>query len=231
MPNFTFFIDGSPESKLEFSVKRLINGGFAGRNQEQVRKHIQELAELGVPSPQETPVFYPLLADKLSIESELEVIGNGNSGEVEFIILYAKDGLFVGVGSDHTDRELEKMSIIKSKQVYANIMSPNVWSYDDIIEHWDDIEMRSWLGPNKEVLYQEGKLNQLMRPEDLMAKAEALVDDSMEGTVLYSGTLATLEELKFNEFFHVELLDKVRGKKLEHSYQIKPIRWFKGELE
>lgn len=230
MHTFDFYIEGDPNKRVNFQVKRILNGGFAGRNQEQVRKHIDELAELGVPAPRETPVFYPLLADKLSVNTEVEVVGTGNSGEVEFVILYTDQGLLVGVGSDHTDRDLEKMSIIKSKQVYPNIMSPNVWRYEDIIDHWDELEMRSWLG-TPEILYQEGSLAQLMTPADLMARAQALVEGDMTGTVLYSGTLATLEELKFNEYFHIELLDKKRGRKISHSYQIKPLSWFKGEIE
>lgn len=231
MKNFTFFVDGNTQQKVEFEVIRILNGGFAGRNQEQVKKHIEELAHLGVPAPKATPVFYPLLADKLSTDRELEVVGTGNSGEVEFVILYSEQGLLVGVGSDHTDRDLEKVSIIKSKQAYPNIISQDVWLYKDVINHWDELEMRSWLGPNRETLYQEGTLAQLMRPEDLMAKAEALIEGEITGTVLYSGTLATLEEIKFSDFFHVELLDKVRGQKLSYAYRIRPLSWYKGDLE
>lgn len=231
MTDFTFYINGDPEQKLEFSPKRILNGGFIGRNQEQVKKHIQELAKLGVPAPKETPVFYPLLPDKLTTSREMEVVGTGNSGEVEFVLLYTAGGLFVGVGSDHTDRDLEKASILKSKQVYPNIICPDVWRYDDLIDHWDELEMRSWLGSAKEILYQEGTLAQLMRPEDLRERAESLIAGELQGTVLFSGTLATLEELKFNEYFHIELLDRKRNRKLSYSYQVQPLKWFKGELE
>lgn len=231
MKNITFLLDGNALQKVDFEVKRILNGGFAGRNQEQVKKHIEELAHLGVPAPKETPVFYPLLAENLSTDWEIEVVGSGNSGEVEFVILYSKQGLLVGVGSDHTDRDLEKASIIKSKQAYPNIISQDVWLYKDVIKYWDELEMRSWLGANKEILYQEGKLVDLMRPEDLMAQAEALIEGELTGTVLYSGTLATLEQIKFNDYFHVELLDKVRGRKISCSYKIQPLSWFKGDVE
>lgn len=231
MQNFTFFVNGNPQQKVEFNVKRILNGGFAGRNQEQVKKHIEELAHLGVPAPKATPVFYPLLADKLSTVGELEVVGTGNSGEVEFVLLYSEQGLLVGVGSDHTDRDLEKVSIIKSKQAYPNLISRDVWLYTDLINHWDELEMRSWLGSNRETLYQEGYLAELMRPEDLMAKAEALIEGEIAGTVLYSGTLATLGEIKFSDFFHVELLDKAKGRKISHAYSIRPLSWYKGDLE
>lgn len=225
-----FYVNGDAQNAIDFEVKRILNGGFAGRNQEQVRKHIEELASLGVPAPKETPVFYPLLPDRLTTGEEVEVIGDGNSGEVEFVIFYSEQGLFVGLGSDHTDRDLEKTSIIKSKQAYPNVMAPNVWRYDDVIGHWDEIEMRAWLGEHKETLYQEGRLALLMRPEELMEKARALVEGDMTGTVLYSGTLATLEEMKFSEFFHIELFDKVRDEKLSHVYRIKKLNWFKGEI-
>ncbi|MHB1404462.1 MAG: DUF2848 family protein [Desulfitobacteriaceae bacterium] len=228
--NLKFFVNGDAQKAIDFNVERILNGGFAGRNQDQVRKHIEELAALGVPAPKETPVFYPLLPDKLTTGEEVEVIGSGNSGEVEFVILYSQEGLFVGLGSDHTDRELEKTSIIKSKQAYPNVIAPTVWRYEDVISHWDEIEMRAWLGENKETLYQEGRLALLMRPEELMERAQALVDGGMTGTVLYSGTLATLEELRFSEYFHIELFDKVRNERISHVYRIKQLNWFKGEI-
>lgn len=40
MAAFNFYIDGDPRKKVEFEVKRIINGGWAARNQEQLRKHI-----------------------------------------------------------------------------------------------------------------------------------------------------------------------------------------------
>ncbi len=134
MAVFNFYIDGDPQKKVEFEVKRIINGGWAARNQEQLRKHIEELVHLGVPAPKETPVFFPLLTDKLSMGPELEVIGKGNSGEVEFVLLFSKQGLLVGLGSDHTDRDLEKSSIPKSKLIYPDVIAPHVWRYEDVIK-------------------------------------------------------------------------------------------------
>lgn len=228
---FTFYIDGDPLKKVDFKVKRVLNGGWAARNQADLKKHIDELAELGVAGPKEIPTFYPLLADKLCLDNQLEVMGTGNSGEVEFVILYTPQGLLVGLGSDHTDRDLEKFSIPKAKLSYPNIMSPNVWRYEDIVDHWDELEMRSSIGHNGDVLYQNGTLADLMRPEELMTKAEALIKGDPVGTVLYSGCLSMLGEIAFSEDFHMELVDKVRNRTISHSYHISPISWFKGEVE
>ena len=228
---FTFYIDGDPLKKVDFEVKRVLNGGWAARNQADLKKHIQELAELGIAGPKEIPTFYPLLANKLCLDNELEVMGTGNSGEVEFVILYTPQGLLVGLGSDHTDRDLEKFSIPKAKLSYPNIMSSHVWHYEDIIDHWDELEMHSSIGLNGDILYQSGTLADLMRPEELMAKAEALINEDPVGTVLYSGCLPILGDIRFNEHFHMELVDKVRNQKISHCYHIKTVNWFKGEVE
>ena len=42
------------------TVKHLLDGGYAGRNQESVQAHIDELAALGVPGPKVTPTMYPV---------------------------------------------------------------------------------------------------------------------------------------------------------------------------
>ena len=231
MDTFTFYIDGDFQKKVDFEVKRVLNGGWAARNQADLKKHIDELAELGVAGPKEIPTFYPLLSDKLCLGNELEVMGTGNSGEVEFVILYTPQGLLVGLGSDHTDRDLEKFSIPKGKLAYPNIMSSHVWRYEDVIDHWDELEMRSSIGVNGDILYQNGTLADLMRPEELMKRAEDLINVDPVGTVLYSGCLSTLRKISFDEYFHMELVDKVRNQKISHCYNIRPVNWFKGEVE
>ncbi|EAX48268.1 hypothetical protein TcarDRAFT_1815 [Thermosinus carboxydivorans Nor1] len=46
--------------KVGMVVENIYNGGYAGRNQEHVREHIEELAKVGVPAPTTTPTLYPL---------------------------------------------------------------------------------------------------------------------------------------------------------------------------
>ena len=82
MVDLVFEVTGKRPEKLVFPVRRVLNGGFAGRNQAQVRAHIEELAHLGVKDPGETPTFYPLVRTAVTQEDVLEVVGDsGNWGE------------------------------------------------------------------------------------------------------------------------------------------------------
>ena len=82
--------DARPET-VTFPVARVLNGGFAGRDQTQVRAHIEELAHLGVKDPGETPTFYPLFKTAVTQASELEVVAPaGNWGEAEPVILFTR---------------------------------------------------------------------------------------------------------------------------------------------
>ena len=45
---------------LDFTITKVVNAGFAGRDQESVSKHIEELKKQGVPTPEHIPTLYPV---------------------------------------------------------------------------------------------------------------------------------------------------------------------------
>lgn len=229
------YLNNDVSQPIEYEVKKIVNGGFSGRNQEQVWKHIHELEKIGVPAPKSTPTFYPLLPDKVTTASEIPVIGTQNTGEVEYALLCQDDGgnpdrVLIALASDHTDRDLEKVSILKSKQVYPNIISSGVWRLSEVLDHWDAVAIRSWLGQNRAHSYQDATLAAIIRPEDLLDKTRDLLGGKLEGAVILSGTVATKGELQFDEWWDSELVDPVRGQTLTCKYRVCPIDWFKGEL-
>jgi hypothetical protein len=63
---------------------------------------------LGVPRPSSTPIFYCVSTSRLITAPVIEVSGDRSSGEVEFILVQTGRRLYVGVGSDHTDRAARK---------------------------------------------------------------------------------------------------------------------------
>jgi len=231
MVELTLEVGGSRPDTVTFPVARVLNGGFAGRDQTQVRAHIEELAHLGVKDPGETPTFYPLFKTAVTQASELEVVApSGNWGEAEPVILFTAEGLLVTVGSDHTDRDLEGFSILKSKQVYPNVVGRSAWRYDEVVDHWDDIMLRAWVGEGRSRLFQEAPLAALMRPEELIGRARGLVDGDPVGTVFFLGTVAAKEKIIFADYFECELDDPVTQRTLVSAYRAVPIAWFKGEL-
>jgi Protein of unknown function (DUF2848) len=227
----TFDVAGARPATIVFPVKRVLNGGFAGRDQSQVRAHIEELAHLGVKDPGETPTFYPLVHTAVSQEPRLEVVGDtGNWGEAEPVILFTADGLLVTVGSDHTDRDLEGFSIIKSKQVYPNMVAAKAWRFDEVVDRWDALMLRAWVGEGRRSLFQEAPLGALMRPEDLVDRARALIDGDPEGTVFFLGTVAGKTQIDFADVFECELEDPATGDTIVCAYRAEPLRWFNGTI-
>jgi len=204
-------IEGDGTEKLTFEVRKMINAGFTGRGQDEVQKHIDELRKCGVSASQEIPAFYPMLPDRITTSERIEVLPDSKtSGEAESVLLLDDDNTYVAVGSDHTDRELEKHSIPMSKQIYFNVIAPKVWRYEDVKGHWDDLILRAWVEESgQRQLYQEARLEQLIRSEELIEKVQARVAGDLRGAVIYSGTLPTIGGgLCFSSHFEMELIDE-----------------------
>ncbi|MCL5958884.1 MAG: DUF2848 domain-containing protein [Chloroflexi bacterium] len=226
-------IEAESQRKFAFHVTRMINAGYTGRNQDEVRKHIQELKEKGIHSPDTVPTLYPVVRDAITTDDALEVLGEETCGEAEFVILLAPDGIYIGVGSDHTDRSLEEVSIIKSKQICPNVMSNLVWRYDAVKDRWDDLLMRAWVTEKgQRRLYQEARLAALLKPEAIIDLIREKVEGDLTGMVIFSGTTAALGgNFVYGERFEVELLDEVKQRTLRCDYRVEPMLWFKGAMD
>src|SRR3954470_1311973 len=141
-------------------VKELVIAGWTGRDEAALKKHIRELEDLGVKAPKTTPIFYRVSASLMTFADEIEVLGPDTSGEVEFVLLSRPDGLFVTVGSDHTDRKAEAAGVALSKQLCPKPIARDAWRYDEVKPHWERLMLRSWIVENnKKVLYQEGEVS------------------------------------------------------------------------
>lgn len=224
-----FVVEESGEKEIQFSVRRVVNAGYTGRNQDAVRRHIEELKKEGIPAPGSTPTAYEVISKLVYCDDEIEVIGERTSGEAEFVLLCSQNDVLVGVGSDHTDRELEVASIIKSKQICPNVMGDRVWRLSRVRTHWDEMILRSWVkDPNgKKILYQESALTTILTPEDLMAFVRSKVDDgNLEGLVIFSGTVPLIpESTNFGDYFEVELADPMTKQKLNCRYSVKVLNY------
>jgi hypothetical protein len=203
------------------AVNHLVLAGWAGRNQAAVEAHIRELEMLGTPRPTRTPVFYRVSASLLTSANSIEVVGTDTSGEVEVVLVQRDDGLWVGVGSDHTDRGLERNSVALAKQLCAKVVAPTLWRFDDVRPHWDDIALRSWAhrGGRRE-LYQEGTLAAILPPDQLLAKYEEFAEPSGAGRAMFGGTIATIHEIGPADEFEIELHDPVLDRRISHRYRI-----------
>ena len=219
---------------LTFSFSKMINAGFVGRDQEEVQRHLQELSQKGIPCPSQTPVLYPVVCRALTTETSIEVYGRKTSGEVEYILYITNEQeIYVGIGSDHTDRHLEEFNIPRSKQICPNLSSQQVWPLEDIEAHWDELTMKSMVTANgRDILYQEGKLELILSPRQLMDIVRANISGPLENMVIYSGTVGMLTEgFTFGERFTATLNDPVLDRRLEISYDIQVLDYLAMEGE
>lgn len=195
----------------------LLIAGWAGRDQAAVTAHILELEKLGVSPPSTTPVFYRISTSRLTTAGSIEVMGEESSGEAEFVLLMLRGELYVGIGSDHTDRKAETIGVTLSKQICDKPLGRTLWKYSEVAPHWDSLRMRSYgsvAGVREN--YQDGSVAELLAPEDLL---ERLGHSLPERYVMFCGTIPTMNGIKSAEDFEVELVDPVLGRSLEHKYR------------
>ena len=210
------------KQELTFPVWRLICAGWVGKNKEALRAHIDELGQHGVPGPTRTPIYLNFSPSLVTTSDAIDVISEESSGEVEYVVLKREDQTHIGVGRDQTDRGFEKFSIPASKQMYAKIVAPLVWSYAELKDHWDQIVICSWTTRGGErMLYQEDALATILDVGTLLK--ELPKDDGLptDGLVLFSGTIPTKMGLVCGEQFDFEMKDAVLGRKIRHQYQVR----------
>jgi len=211
---------GAGTKPIEITVDQAVIAGWTGRDTAKMEEHIRELEKLGVKRPAATPLFYRVAAARLTLADAIEASGAQSSGEVEFVLVQNGGDLYVGVGSDHTDREVETYGVTVAKQMCDKPISPEVWPYAEVAGHWDELELRSWAESDGDRrLYQEGSVAAMRAPDDLIARytdGAALAP----GTVMFGGTLPAIGGIAPAARFEFELVDPVLGRRLSHAYDI-----------
>lgn len=208
---------------LPFSVTALWNGGWASRDVAAVQRHVDELASLGVAAPTRVPIYFPLSVNLASTTDHIQVLGPETSGEVEYALLVGPDNaVYVTVASDHSDRSVERFGIQLSKQLYPDVLAPEVWPYAEVQPHWDALVLRAWaVTGERRMLYQQAALAELLSASDWL---ERLRRDGLgvvrPGLVFLSGTPPTLGGLVFADAFEIELEDAVLGRAIRHRYTV-----------
>ena len=214
---------GDRAEAASLALTDLVIAGWTGRDRAAVDHHVKELAAIGVKPPAAIPCFYRAAVDMLTTETDLQFLGGDSSGEVEFVLVSQPDGLWVGLGSDHTDRKVEAYSVPVSKQLCLKPLAPQLWRFEDVAAHWDKLELRAFIvegGVRK--LYQEGTVAQMRPPADLI---HHYVQSAVlpPGIAMFGGTFAAIGGVRPAAEFHMELKDPVRGRAIAHGYRIHPL--------
>lgn len=220
-PGPTLLLERADQSPLRFPVKRVLLAGYTGRDEAAVRRYIAKLEEEGIPPPDEVPTFFAVGSELVTTASSIDVAGSEACGEVEFVLLIDQDGeVYVAVGSDHTDRDLERFSIPAAKQACPKPISRRVWRYADVREHWDALVLRSFSPAGSDDLYQQAGAETLLHPDNLLALVKDRVGGDLAGTIVFGGSFSSVTGgFSFDSSFRTEIYDPVTGDTLVAQYQ------------
>jgi Protein of unknown function (DUF2848) len=219
--DLTFTVDAQgTTTPLTLAIDQAVIAGWTGRDPVARDKHIAELEVLGVARPASTPIYYRISARRLTLEDAIEVCGAESSGEVEFVLIGWQGRIFVGCGSDHTDRKVESYSVTVSKQMCDKPMASVLWELEDVIGHWDRMILRSYaVTGGKRELYQEGTLDAMLPVNELIARGFA--DGRLpDGCAMFGGTFAAKGGIRPADRFEFELEDPVLKRSIRHAYDV-----------
>jgi len=219
--DLTFTIDArDTTASLTLAIDQAVIAGWTGRDPVARDKHIAELEAIGIARPAATPIYYRVAARRLTTADSIEVSGGDSSGEVEFVLIGWQGRIFVGLGSDHTDRKVETYSVTVSKQMCEKPMASVLWELQDVVDHWDQMILRSyaWIGGRRE-LYQEGTLDGMLPVSELIARG--FEGGKMpDGCAMFGGTFAAKGGIRPASRFEYELEDPVLKRSIRHAYDV-----------
>lgn len=222
MKNFSLSVDNE---QISIAVKKTYCIGFSGRDREKVMEHIHELAEIGVPEPDDIPTLFPMRLSSLTQDSKIEILGDETSGEAEIVLIFgdSSDEIFVTVGSDHTDRSLETVDINKSKQICDKPFAQKAWRFQDVTEYWDQLKLGSKvLIDGAWVPYQEQTVASILHPQEILSYLKNK-NISLKNTVVFSGTVPLINGFKYGNGFSMQFIDPVKNDSINYEYQIEDI--------
>lgn len=212
------FLVGPDETQCQ--IDQLIVAGWTGRDADAVQHHIDELAVLGVAPPSTTPLFYEVSAALLTQDTAIQVLGDETSGEAEPLLVKQDGAYWLGLASDHTDRDLETTSVAASKQACAKVCGRDLWPFEAVRDHLDQLHLRSWINESAGWQpYQDGTLAQILPLTELAAQFGGLTHAAM-----LCGTLPAIGGVRPAGAFRAELRDPIRDRSLTLEYSIETLR-------
>ncbi len=212
----SFSISGSLEL-VELNDPTVYVVGFSGRDERAVRRHIAELERAGVSAPTEIPSVWEFDDGILTQGDAITGRRGATSGEAEPVLVFADGSILVSVGSDHTDRELERQSIEDAKRACQKVVARTCWPIERVRARWDKLHLESEARRNGSWLrYQDAPLRELL-PLDWFLDRFA----GERSAVVFCGTVPTLNGIDTNATgFRAALIDQVPSDVLRCEYGV-----------
>lgn len=171
-------------------------------------------------------------------DPEFEVQGPLTGCEAEVVAIRERDEIFISVGSDQCDRELDPLFPDKPKQMCPHPIASCAWPYHEVKDHWDRLRIYSQVTVKGHVVVlQETTIDTQVDLEYLLAMDT--VKSLQDATVLYCGAAPFLTEAITRaieehdlppETLHgtgdqtlVRLHDPVLDRTIEHHFRAVPV--------
>jgi hypothetical protein len=197
--------------------------GYAARDRASLDSHLVELDVLGVPRPERIPTVWVVEGSMLSSSGPLHASPATSSGEAEPVLVRHVGNWYLTIGSDHTDREMERISLAAAKGACPKAIATECWPLALVESHWDSLLVQSSIRLDGAwVPYQEGELA-LLQPVDWYLSRFS--DHAGVDRVVYCGTVPTSSGLRMGaEGFRAQLIDLRRGESLACEYWLPSTR-------
>lgn len=209
---------------LTVTPARLYNLGSATVDASSAVAHQEEVADVGVRIAFDIPAprIYPMAVSSVTTDDTVGVHSAATSGEAEIVLVVHDGELYVGVGSDHTDRELERASIIWSKQYSPSVLGRRVWRWSDIEARWPTLVLESTVDGEP---YQSSLASVFLPPPKILEVLAERVTSLPSSYLVYCGTYTSIDrKIRFGTTWTATLRDADRNTdsddRLDLSYDV-----------
>ena len=224
---------GASDARIDVATTQVILGGFSARSADERNRHIEELRQLGIEPPEEVPAFWRVARHLVTTENVIEVQGERTSGEAEYALVVHGGRTYVTVASDQTDRELERTSIPRSKQLCPKVLGGSAIPLEELRAGWDEIQLTSDVSADGHewLPYQRSRLGELLDPDSLI-RASGHADGLPDGTILLSGTVPLVDGVtRYLPHFRASLAVPDGGPVLELTYRVEVLAKIRARVE
>jgi 4-hydroxyphenylacetate 3-monooxygenase len=162
--------------------------GYTGRDRAHVEQHIEELEAIGIPRPPSVPMYYPMPLDILTTADAITVASRETSGEVEPVLIVQDGAVYLGVGSDHTARDMERIGVAESKAACPKPIGPRVHRIDREALRSGALETLRIESAYDGAPYQHGSVADMLPLEEIFAAAAEGANAGKNG-IIFCGTV------------------------------------------
>ena len=223
-----------------FPIGSVSGARFSSRDIARTRKQLDEMLEHDgrfTMATRTNPSIFHIGRYLLTQSAVFEVQGPLTGGEAEVVAIRVGDEVFISVGSDQCDRELDPLFPDKPKQMCPHPIASTVWPYSEVRDHWDSLRIYSHVVVGEHTVpLQDTALSALVDLEYLLAMdtVKRLADPMF----LYCGSAPFLDSVGemiqlyglpeetahgVGEIFLVRLHDPILNRTIEHQFRVVPL--------